>query len=316
MITPAMKGALRFAHPRSLRWTLSGGIVYLASAWVVCCGTSPNGPPGGGGAAVLVAAGDIASCASGGDELTASLLDNIPGTVLAVGDNAYEDGSTADYTTCYGPSWGRHKSRTRPAPGNHEYHIAGAAEYFHYYGALAGDSGKGYYSWDIGAWHVISLNSNNSFNTNNNSDMSAEVQWLRADLASSQKQCTLAFWHHPRFSSGKTHGSDATMQPLWQALYDFGADVVLSAHEHNYERFAPQTPTGQADPVRGIREFVVGTGGASHYKLLVPQLPNSEASNDATYGVLKLTLGSGTYSWSFIPVPGGTFSDSGSGLCH
>jgi len=260
---------------------------------------------------VLVGAGDIADCSGSGDEATAALLDNIAGTVFTAGDNVYPDGTDAQFAQCYDPSWGRHKARTRPTPGNHDYHTSSAAPYYHYFGALAGDSGKGYYSYDIGAWHLISLNSNVSMSAG-----SAQETWLRQDLAASTKQCTIAYWHHPRFSSGTQHGSLSSAQPLWQALYDAGAEIVISGHEHNYERFAPQTPTGTADPTRGIREFVVGTGGESHYNDEGTPLPNSEVFNGTDYGVLKLTLSAGSYTWQFIPVSGGTFTDTGSGICH
>ena len=258
----------------------------------------------------LVGAGDIADCGATGDEATANLLDNISGTVFTAGDNAYPDGSTTDFTNCYDPSWGRHKNRTRPSPGNHDYHISGASDYFTYYGANAGPAGRGYYSYDIGDWHVISLNSNIDRTAS-----SPQVTWLQADLAASTKQCTIAYWHHARFSSGTQHGSNTSMQPIWQALYDAGADIVVSGHEHNYERFAPQTPTGIGDPATGIREFVVGTGGASHYSTFAT-IANSEVRNGTTWGVLKLTLDAGTYSWQFIPIAGQTFTDAGSGTCH
>jgi uncharacterized protein YjdB len=262
-------------------------------------------------AVVLVGAGDIADCSSSGNETTATLLDSIPGTVFTAGDNAYPDGSAINFSQCYDPSWGRHKARTRPAPGNHDYHTSGATGYFGYYGALAGASGTGYYSYDIGEWHVISLNSNISMSAG-----STQEQWLRADLAASTRQCTVAYWHHPRFSSGTQHGSATSTQPFWQALYDAGAEIVISGHEHNYERFAPQTPSGTSDPTTGIREFVAGTGGVGHYDDQGPPLPNSELFNGTTWGVLKLSLGSSTYSWEFIPVAGGTFTDSGTGSCH
>ena len=259
---------------------------------------------------VLVGAGDIADCSASGDEATAALLDNISGTVFTAGDNAYPDGSATNFSQCYDPSWGRHKARTRPSPGNHDYHISGAAGYFGYFGSLAGPSNTGYYSYDLGEWHIISLNSNISMSVG-----SAQEQWLRADLAASTKQCTIAYWHHPRFSSGLQHGSSTSSQPLWQALYESGAEILISGHEHNYERFAPQDPTGVADATTGIREFVVGTGGASHYTTFSP-IPNSEVRNGTTWGVLKLTLDAGTYSWQFIPIAGQTFTDAGSGTCH
>src|SRR5437773_6683281 len=253
---------------------------------------------------VFVGAGDIADCSGSGDEATAALLDNIAGTVFTAGDNVYPDGTDAQFTQCYDPSWGRHKARTRPTPGNHDYHTTGASGYYGYFGSLAGPSGQGYYSYDLGAWHLISLNSNASMSAG-----SAQETWLRQDLAASTKQCTIAYWHHPRFSSGTQHGSLSSAEPLWQALYDAGADIVLNGHEHNYERFAPQTPTGTADPTRGIREFVVGTGGESHYNDQGTPLPNSELFNGTTFGVLKLTLSAGSYTWQFIPVSGGTFTD-------
>jgi hypothetical protein len=259
---------------------------------------------------VLVGAGDIADCSSSGDEATATLLNGISGTVFTAGDNAYPDGAASDFAQCYEPSWGRHKARTRPAPGNHDYHTSGASAYYGYFGGNAGPAGRGYYSYDLGDWHIVSLNSNISMSAG-----SAQETWLRADLAASTKRCTLAYWHHPRFSSSSNHGNQPGTQPLWEALYDAGAEIVISAHDHTYERFAPQTPTGTANASRGIREFVVGTGGRDLYGFGTPE-PNSEVRNNATFGVLKLTLGSGTYAWQFVPVAGSSFTDSGTGSCH
>jgi len=264
-------------------------------------------PPGRG--EVLVGAGDIADCGSSGAEATAALLDAIPGTVFTAGDNAYSSGTASEYANCYDPTWGRHKARTRPAPGNHEYNTSDAAPYYAYFGANAGPSGRGYYSYDLGAWHLISLNSNIDMSAG-----SAQELWLRADLAATTKTCVLAYWHHPRFSSG-SHGSSTESQPLWQALYDYNADVVVVGHDHNYQRFAPQTPSGAPDPVRGMREFVAGTGGRSHYSFSTP-IANTEAYNTDTWGVLKLTLDAASYSWEFIPIAGGTYRDSGTGACH
>jgi len=264
-------------------------------------------PPGSG--VVLVGAGDVAGCSTNEDEATAKLLDAIPGTVFTAGDNAYTDGSDANYAQCYAPTWGRHKARTRPAAGNHDYHQTNALGYWRYFGRAGGDSAKYYYSYDLGGWHIIALNSNISMSAG-----SAQEQWLRADLAASTKQCVLAYWHHPRFSSG-THGSSTSPQPLWQALYDNNADIVVSGHDHNYQRFAPQTPTGVADPVRGIREFVVGTGGESHYNFTTP-IANTQAYNTTASGVLKLTLYADHYDWQFIPIAGQSYTDSGSGSCH
>lgn len=258
---------------------------------------------------VLVGAGDIAACDNSGDEATANLLDGIDGTVFTTGDNAYPNGTASEFANCYDPSWGRHKARTYPSVGNHDYQTPNAAGYFSYFGPEAGKPTEGYYSYDLGAWHIIVLNSNISVDAG-----SAQEQWLRADLAAHPAVCTAAYWHHPRFSSGVVHGSSSSMQPLWQALYDYGADVVLNGHEHNYERFAPQDPQGNADPARGIREFVVGMGGRSHYEFGTP-IANSEVRNSDTYGVLKLTLHPTSYTWEFIPEAGKTFTDSGTALC-
>ncbi|HEV8358136.1 MAG TPA: PKD domain-containing protein [Gemmatimonadales bacterium] len=260
---------------------------------------------------VLVGAGDIASCGSSGDEATANLLDNIPGTVFTAGDNVYNDGTPSDYTNCYQPTWGRHKARTRPTPGAHDYRTSGASGYFNYFGTLAGTPGKGYYSYDLGAWHVVALNSVIDI-----SATSAQLTWLRNDLAASGAQCTVAYFYHPRFSSGTTHGGTTLVQAAWQVLYDAGVELVVNGHEHQYERFAPQTPTGASDPARGIREFVAGTGGAESGYPFGPPKPNSEVRNNDTFGVLQLTLTPGGYSWKFVPVAGKTFTDSGAGTCH
>ena len=274
--------------------------------WVVDTSSLQNDP-------VFVGAGDIASCASSGDEATAKLLDGISGTVFAAGDNAYVDGTAAEFTDCYNPSWGRHKARTYPAPGNHEYHTAGASGYFGYFGAAAGDPSKGYYSYNLGEWHIVSLNSMCE-NVGGCEATSPMVSWLEKDLAANPKACTLAYFHHPLFSSGE-HGNQTKMRATWDALYAANADVVLSGHDHDYERFAPQTPSGAADTARGIREFVVGMGGGSHYGIVSIQ-PNSEVRNTDTYGVLKLTLHPTSYDWQFVPESGKTFTDSGSDQCQ
>jgi hypothetical protein len=257
---------------------------------------------------VLVGAGDIADCTTG--EPTAKLLDNIAGTVFTAGDNAYTNGTASEFASCYDPSWGRHKARTRPSPGNHDYGTSGATGYYNYFGALAGPAGLGYYSYDLGAWHIVSLNSNVSMSAG-----STQEVWLRADLAASTKTCTIAYWHHPRFSSGSSHGSSTQSADVFQALYNAGAEIVIVGHDHEYERFAPQTPNAVADPARGLREFVVGTGGAGLYSFGTP-LPNSEVRDNTSHGVLKLTLSNGSYTWQYIPVAGNSFTDSGSGTCH
>jgi hypothetical protein len=261
----------------------------------------------------ILAVGDIASCASTGDEATADLVDTLEGPILLLGDLAYENGTTAEFNNCYDPSWGPHKGRSIPSPGNHEYGTAGAAGYFNYFGPSAGDPTKGYYSLDIGTWHIIALNSNCSA-VGGCGSTSPQTLWLRQDLRDHPAQCTLAFWHHPRFSSG-LHGSSSSYTQFWQALYDYGADVVLVGHEHNYERFASQSPTGVADGPWGIRQFIVGTGGRS-LRPTNPQIANSELVDSSSYGVLQMTLHPSSYDFEFIPIDGHSFTDSGSGACH
>jgi hypothetical protein len=202
----------------------------------------------------------------------------------------------------------------KPVPGNHEYQTPSATGYFGYFGALAGDPTKGYYAYNLGAWRMYALNSNCS-EIGGCGAGSPQEQWLRADLAANPTSCVAAYWHHPLFSSGE-HGSSTATQALFQALYDNNADLVLVGHDHDYERFAPQTATGVADPVRGIRQIVVGTGGVSHYTFSGTFLANSQVHNGDTYGLLKLTLSPGSYSWQFLPVAGQTFTDAGSTNCH
>jgi len=263
---------------------------------------------------VLVGAGDIADCKDlTGAEATAKLLDQLAGTVMAVGDLAYPDGSKENFA-CYDKTWGRAKSRTRPAPGNHEFHAAGASPYFDYFGATAGDPKTGYYSYELGAWHIIVLNSECK-DVGGCEPGSPQERWLRSDLAAHPAACKLAYWHKPLFSSGGAHGNDLTVKPLFQALYDAQADVVVGGHDHDYERFAPQNPDGAADPANGIREFVVGTGGKNHRPFRESKL-NSEVRDATAFGVLKLTLKPKSYDWQFIPEAGKIFTDSGTGACH
>ncbi len=291
----------------------SGTLVLVAVLTLGACSESPTEVRGtrelraSGGAPVLAGAGDIASCASRGDEITANLLDGIEGTVFTLGDNAYEKGTAAEFRDCYAPAWGRHRARTRPAPGNHDYSTAGADGYFDYFGSRAGTSRRGYYGYDLGAWHVISLNSGVAAGAT-----SAQATWLRNDLAANPSRCTLAYWHHPLFSSGE-HGSMSKMKAIWQILDAAGADVVVSGHDHDYERFAPQDANGTAR-TNGIREFVVGTGGES-LRPFDQIRRNSVARNSRTYGVLKLTLQATSYAWKFVPEPGENFSDAGSAAC-
>jgi hypothetical protein len=264
--------------------------------------------------AVLVGAGDIADCRDlSGAEATAKLLEKIPGTVMAVGDLAYPDGSRENFV-CYDKTWGRVKSRTRPAGGNHEFHSSGATPYFDYFGAAAGNPKTGYYSYELGTWHIIVLNSECQ-DLGGCQAGSVEEKWLRADLAAHPVARTLAYWHKPLFSSGSAHGDDPEFRPFWQALYDANADVVVNGHDHDYERFAPQTPDAAPDAKRGIREFVAGTGGKNQRPFVAPHA-NSEVRNADAFGVLKLTLRPGSYDWQFIPEAGKTFTDSGSGTCH
>ncbi len=259
---------------------------------------------------MLVGAGDIASCGSSGDEATAALLDGIAGTVFTTGDNVYESGTASEFANCYGPSWGRHRARTRPVPGNHDWNTANAQGYRDYFGFGAGPL---WYSYNLGNWHVVVLDSNCG-NVGGCGAGSAQHTWLVNDLAADTRACTVALWHHPRFSSGGEHGSSSATAAFWTALYADGAEVVLNGHDHDYERFAPQNPSASADP-NGIREFVVGTGGKSFYAFGSP-VANSEVRNSDTNGVLKLTLDAGSYSWQFVPEAGRTFSDSGTGTCH
>lgn len=287
----------------------------VATAAAPTTSTGPTAPTTGAPAAVLVGAGDIASCRSSGDEATATLLEGIAGTVFTLGDNVYDNGTATEFADCYGPSWGRAsiKARTRPVPGNHDYNTPGASAYYAYFGAAAGDPSKGYYAYDAGTWRVYVLNSNCSIV--GCSAGSAQEQWLRADLAANPRACVVAMWHHPRFSSGAEHGSSAATQALWKALYDFDAELILTGHDHEYERFAPQTATGTPDKVSGIVEFVVGTGGRSHYPF-GRIVANSLIRNNTTYGVLRLELLASSWSFTFVPVAGKTFTDTGTGTCH
>jgi len=232
--------------------------------------------------------------------------------VLTLGDAQYENGTYSKFLASYRRSWGRVKSNTRPAPGNHEYESSGATGYYRYFGVAAGDPTKGYYSFDIGPWHVIALNSNCSFVAGCDVG-SPQERWLRDDLAAHPADCTLAYWHHPRFSSGP-HGSDTAYTALWSALYDAGVDVVLAGHDHDYERFAPQSPGGVRDLAHGIREFVVGTGG-KELRPFSTVRANSEVRDATSLGVLELTLGGHAYAWRFRPAVG-SFTDSGSAHCH
>jgi hypothetical protein len=234
-----------------------------------------------------------------------------PAAVLPLGDTQYNKAAPSAYQQSYRPSWGRLDAIAHPVPGNHEYQNPGPAGYFAYFGTAAG-SAPGWYSWDVGAWHMVALNSNCAA-VGGCGPGSPQEQWLRADLAAHPAACTLAYWHHAPFSSSR-NGDDPSVAPLFRALYDAAADVVLSGHNHQYERFAPLDPNGRADAARGVRSFVVGTGGKNLENFPTVR-PGSEARSK-TFGVLGLTLHPGGYDWQFHPVAGSTFSDTGSGACH
>jgi hypothetical protein len=267
----------------------------------------------------LVGAGDIAGCkAIEGAQATAKLIEQIPGTVFAAGDLVYEHGSAAEFRDCYGPTWGRFKNRTRPTLGNHEYGVPNAGAYFEYWGAQAGPAGKGYYSYDLGIWHIVALNTNcDAPGLGGCGAGSPQEAWLRQDLREHPNACIVAYGHHALFSSGlfKRHAIHPELKQLWQDLYAAHADLMLVGHEHSYERFVAQNPDGQADPEHGIREIVVGTGGRSHDPLGFAT-NNSEVRDADTFGVLKVVLSPHSYTWEFIPEEGKTFRDSGVGICH
>ena len=251
-------------------------------------------------AETLLALGDIASCASDGDEQTAALLAKLSGTIAAIGDVVYPNGTAQDFADCFSPAWAPLLPRIRAALGNHEYNTGSAATAI----AMLGLPQRGWYSYELGAWHVVVLNGNCGF-VGGCAAGSPQWRWLRFDLAAHPSRCTLAYWHQPRYSSG-LHGSDLSYQPFWDLLARARADVVLAGHDHHYERFAP---------VQGIREFVVGTGGASHYPVLWPRR-GSVVHDDHTFGVLRLGLRRASYTWKFLPVGGGTFTDAGRAGCR
>jgi calcineurin-like phosphoesterase family protein len=296
-------------EPQRLRMTAKGtdrnGVPFEVAPLEVALvtDTRTNGEPD----ATVLAAGDIALCGATSAEATAKLFDRLPGTVFALGDNVYPAGTSENYTKCYAPSWGRHRDRTRPAPGNHEYDVTGAAPYFAYFGAAAGPAGLGYYSFNLGAWHILSLNSNVVAQPG-----SPQYEWARNDLDANASVCTLAYWHHPLFSSGG-NGNNDQMREIWRLLDAHRAEVVLVGHDHDYERFAPQNADGVATST-GVREFVVGTGGANLRPVGVVQ-PNSEIRENQTWGVLKLTLRSAMYNWEFVPIDGQSFHDFGTTAC-
>lgn len=274
---------------------------------------------------VIIAAGDIGDCDRTSDDATGSLIATLEGIVMPLGDNAYTSGTPTEFANCYAPAWGGQKARTRPVAGNHDYYNPGATKnadgYFGYFGAAAGDPSKGYYSFTLGTWRVIVLNTGTESNTFIAAG-SAQEQWLRSELASHSEQCTVALFHHPQFSTVTDRPFiRPETTPLWQALYDGGADLVLNGHDHTYQRYKPMRPDGTADAAFGIRQITVGTGGGEGLYGFGSTNPNLEVragnGENGTFGVLKLTLKNGSYSWQFMPAPGqGSFTDSGSGTCH
>ena len=281
--------------PRHARLLAAIGLGVLALVWSTAS-AAPRPAP------TLLAVGDVASCDSQGDERVAELVARTPGTIALLGDIVYDNGTAEEFARCFMPAWAPMLPRIRAALGNHEYangnSDAAAAR------AILRLSSDAWYSYDLGGWHVVVLNSNCSF-AGGCGPGSPQERWLRRDLTAHPAACTLAYWHHPRWSSG-LHGSDATMATLWNDLARGGADVVLAGHDHHYERFAP---------IGGIRAFVVGTGGRSHYPVLFRR-HGSAVVNDRTFGVLRLTLRAADYSWKFVPVAGSRFADAGTGRCR
>jgi acid phosphatase type 7 len=288
----------------------------MALAVLVACGVAAlaAGPGVGQTATVtLVGAGDIASCSKNNDSATAKLLGNIPGTVFTLGDNVYPSGTITQFANCYDPTWGRHKARTKPTLGNHDYNTNGSSAYFNYFGARAGTRGKGYYSYDRGAWHIVALNSNCDKVGGCGID-SPQGRWLRNDLANNPSRGTLAYFHDPLYASGT--GSNAPeVKPFWNTLYNRGGEVILAGNAHRYERYAKTTPGG-ARSAKGIRQFIVGTGGEPGGDYNGPDHPDMQVMKRNTPGVLKLNLRADSYAWKFVPVAGETFTDSGTDPCH
>ena len=280
------------------------------------------------GASVMIGAGDIASCTQNNDELTARLVDSVlradsvakvNDAVFTLGDNVYDNGTSTEFVDCFTPTWGdpakRIMKKLHPAAGNHDYYTPAGNAYYKYFGAAAGAPDKGYYSYEVGEWHVVVLNSEMVTNTGFTvADRKAQEDWLRQDLKDHAKPCTLAYFHNPRFSSG-WHGSDVTLRPLWQIMYDGNVDLILSGHDHDYERFLPQTPDAVVDTLRGIPEIVVGTGGEELRGFGGTRIRNSARQIEGRAGVLLLTLGAAEYRSVFLEV-GGRIWDPSGGKCH
>jgi hypothetical protein len=265
------------------------------------------------GIARVLAVGDIGDCTTNADDAVAEAMAEREGTILALGDIVYPDGSAEHFEGCFAPSWGALVPRIRPVPGNHDYETEDASAYFAFFGPAAGDPRRGYYSFDLGDWHLVALNSACDEPDIGCTEGSPQLEWLVQDLSQSSARCTLAYWHAPRFSSGK-HGGDATVQPFWEILHRFGADVILNGHDHNYERFAPMGPDGQRDDATGMRQFVVGTGG-SDLRPMGEIQPNNELWATGYPGFLQISLDDHGYEWAFLSTTGEVV-DTGSDTCH
>ena len=289
-----------------------GGVVLFAAF------RGDGGSADGSRTQVLLAAGDIAECDHQGDEATGRILAEYPNaTIATLGDNAYQDGTLEEFQSCYAPSWGPFKDRTRPATGNHDEATKNAQGYWDFFGAQGGPYDRYYYSYDLGAWHIVVLNSD-CWRVRGCEAGDPQAQWLQRDLEQHPNLCILAYWHRPPFSSGRYGDPKDTerVRPLWRVLFEKGADVLLTGHEHSYERFAPMNAEGERDDAGGVRLFVVGTGGGNLRDFENNPLPTTEVRDDQTWGVLKLTLKPTGYDWNFLPVAGKTFADSGSATCH
>lgn len=244
---------------------------------------------------------------------TAEVAESLhPDAVLLVGDLQYEHARADEFARSFDPSWGRFKAITHPVAGNHEYDTDGAAPYFDYFGDAAGPRDRGWYSFELGAWHVVALNSNCS-EVGGCGEGSAQLAWLRADLAQHPARCVMAYWHHPRWSNS-SHGDNTKVAPFVQTLYDAGAELVFTGHDHNYQRFQPRNPSGELDDASGLREFVVGMGGRDRYKIRSED--GADAGTDDSFGVLSVTLRPEGYDWRYVPAAGGTDADQGSAACH
>lgn len=289
--------------PRAFRRRLAAFILVLALAVSALPGEVMAAGP------VIVAAGDIACpdpCRA--QRRTARLIRVLdPRAVLTLGDNQYEDGRFTDFMDSYRPTWGRFKRRTYPTPGNHDYHVPGARGYFSYFGRRAHRRSGGMYSVNIGNWHVVSINTGNRLSDR-------KLRWVGRNLSNDRHRCELAFWHHPRWSSGSVHGSNPRMGRLWRVLFRHGVDVALNGHDHLYERFALMNPRGGLAPSAGIRQFTVGTGGRGLYAA-GPRIRGSQRVIDDRFGVVRMKLHPRGYSWRFVAV-GGRVLDRGSHACH